>query len=74
MSGAAAASTSGLRPASVVCAGATMPSNVSMFVGVSGTSTRKNDDVPVAPVDGLPDRFVTPGTTMRSKLNSVDPK
>ena len=57
-----------------MCAGATMPSNVSMLVGESGTSTRMNDEVPVAPVDGLPDRLVTPGTGTRSKLNSVDPK
>jgi hypothetical protein len=37
-------------------------------------SKRPNDVVPVAPVDGLPDREVTPGTGTRSKLNSVDPK
>ncbi len=74
MSGAADTSVSGLRPTAVACDGATMLSTVSKFVGDSGRSTRKNDDVPVRPVEGLPERSVTPGTGTRSKLNSVDPK
>ncbi len=74
MVGAAATSVSGLKPTLMASAGATMPSNVIMFVGDSGMSRRKNDEVPVRPEDGLPVRSVTPGTGTRSKLNSVEPK
>lgn len=74
MSGAAARSMSVLSPTAVACAGAMMLSNVSVLVGDSGRSKRTKEDVPDAPVAGLPDLSVTPGTGTRSKLNSVEAK
>ena len=45
-----------------------------MVVSPAVANAGANEVTPVAPVFGLPDWPVTPGTGTRSKLNSAEPK